>query len=1290
MDLDLNKDKDNCDSSSPFKRKSSFRRVCELCDRVVHLYFSEESTTQNDTSVVSTSSPVNKRRGFSGRKWLPPPLRKLSQGKVDKTQTPIDTRPPLKKTGSDKRIKVPTADMGNNKSSVSEGEEEDDRITSLKGAKSLGSEITNGDEVDDEVELPPPMKPIQEPILGPQAPPEIDENPCKREQHSENKERHSALRNTRSSEALSEFSLDSHHHRELTAQCSSTEAASLAFSGDESDKQIELDPKKIESFLKKRQYVLQELVDTEEAYVRDLSLIVDGYIATMRDPDCEIPMPEDLREGKDKMVFGNIEAIYDWHKNHFLKSLKAAIENPEELAQLFKRYERKLQMYVIYCKNKPISEYIVAEHLDNYFEELRVKLGHKLQLCDLLIKPVQRIMKYQLMLKDILKYTERSGLKHEFETLKAAYKIMVVVPKNANDMMDVGRLQGFESGKITAQGKLLLHGPLSVSDLPGQNPTIIGKTKELQVFLFEQSVIFSEIVGKKTQFTSPQYIYKAHVQVNRMTLDDSREDGCFILTSTDPKNQTPLAEPVQSKNISCTIGFVCTAPSEDLRNQWVKTLKEILQTQRDFLKAIQSPIAYQKEKTKESSEFPWEFTRTTPIDSESSSSKPPRKPAHYIHKANTIGIPSESDLSSSETSDGKNHNQKSNKKTFFDGFRSTLRNKHKSDSVVLEAGKESEKNDLHRRWSETQHSPENHILAPGTQARIISEYAGLNIGDVVTIITFDATQGYCVLANVLRQQKWLPASCISHHGRKHWNFGFKKPPAIKPPTNGTHVDTILEGPLPEFKDRLKDITIQSGSKVILKCRVKQCGPNCRQSWKKLEPNLCILRNGRFMLDSNNDGVAILSLENAKPSDSGTYSFTVTNEYGSASCTCILTVLTNSSPLAEPKIQVLTSNTVVLEWENPQNEQFLIEYCKLGSGEWTSSNAPISGNSFTIDNLVAGETYSFRLVSCQTMAVSLPTLAVTLPVADTLLWQQEQFKRRYIELEEISRGRFSVVRLAKDRGTNVQVALKQITRRKQAHNITQAEYALLASMEHPNIIRSLALFDNAPVPGTDTIVLELVKGPLLFTYLADRGDYLEDDVKLYTRQLISALAWLHRKDLVHLDIKPENVMADTSFSPPLLKLVDFGDSVNTSKNVILPPACLEFASPELVLGQPVGKHTDVWAAGVFLYVLLSGVSPFLDDSMEETTANILKCDYCYPDEYFCSVSDNAKEFIGKLLVLVPGQRMDMEKALNFPWIKEENLLAVIPCTRLRTFMQRRHPLNIPTTPPSPSYSGEHIF
>lgn len=68
-------------------------------------------------------------------------------------------------------------------------------------------------------------------------------------------------------------------------------------------------------------------------------------------------------------------------------------------------------------------------------------------------------------------------------------------------------------------------------------------------------------------------------------------------------------------------------------------------------------------------------------------------------------------------------------------------------------------------------------------------------------------------------------------------------------------------------------------------------------------------------------------------------------------------------------------------------------------------------------------------------------------------------------------------------------------------------------------------------------------------------------------------------------------------------------------------------------------------------MLSGVSPFLDDSMEETTANILKCDYCFPDEYFANISVLAKELIGQLLALIPGQRIEMDNALSSPWIRE---------------------------------------
>lgn len=76
----------------------------------------------------------------------------------------------------------------------------------------------------------------------------------------------------------------------------------------------------------------------------------------------------------------------------------------------------------------------------------------------------------------------------------------------------------------------------------------------------------------------------------------------------------------------------------------------------------------------------------------------PRKPTHFVHKANTIGIPSEADLSSSEP---KLHSPSKTRLNFFEGFRNTLRSKHKSDTtVVLDSSKDGDKEELHRRWSE--------------------------------------------------------------------------------------------------------------------------------------------------------------------------------------------------------------------------------------------------------------------------------------------------------------------------------------------------------------------------------------------------------------------------------------------------------------------------------------------------------------------------------------------------------------------------------------------------------------
>jgi len=341
--------------------------------------------------------------------------------------------------------------------------------------------------------------------------------------------------------------------------------------------------------IEQRSYRLQEILESEKMYVTDLEQVYQ-YLTYMRESkemeEADIPMPEDLRQGRDRMIFGNIESIYEWHRDYFSKNLEKCIENPVDLGNLFKKSEKKFQMYVVYCQNKPKSEFIVSAHIDTYFEEIRLKYGFKLRLTDLLIKPIQRLTKYHMLLEAILKHSQRAGLMEEAAAIEQAFHVMTVVPNQANDMMDIGRLQGFE-GKIVAQGKLLLHGPLLCTDDASSGPNY--KLKEMTVFLFEQIIIFADTVGKKTQFTSPVYTYKAHIQVNKMQFDEKvdgdTENRMFRIKSTCPKGPA--------------ITYLCQAENTKQRNMWTGTMSKQLQTQKEFLQALSQPIAYHNKRMKE-------------------------------------------------------------------------------------------------------------------------------------------------------------------------------------------------------------------------------------------------------------------------------------------------------------------------------------------------------------------------------------------------------------------------------------------------------------------------------------------------------------------------------------------------------------------------------------------------------------------------------------------------------------------------------------------------------------------
>uniref|UniRef100_A0A8C9XPV9 Kalirin RhoGEF kinase b n=1 Tax=Sander lucioperca TaxID=283035 RepID=A0A8C9XPV9_SANLU len=280
-------------------------------------------------------------------------------------------------------------------------------------------------------------------------------------------------------------------------------------------------------------------------------------------------IPEDMR-GRDKIVFGNIQQIYDWHRDFFLVELERCVQNHDLLADLFIRHERRLHMYVVYCQNKPRSEFIVIEY-ENFFEEIQHEISCRMSISDYLIKPIQRITKYQLLLKDFHKYTSKAGL--DCEEIEKAVELMSLVPKRCNDMMNLGRLQGYE-GKLTSQGKLLQQETFCVWE---QDGGVLSRSKERRVFLFEQIVIFSELLRKGS--SNPGYQFKNSIKVSYLAMQDSVDgDPCkFVLWSRGSEER-----------------FTLQASSASIKMTWVETISTLLDAQNNFLSALQSPIEYQR------------------------------------------------------------------------------------------------------------------------------------------------------------------------------------------------------------------------------------------------------------------------------------------------------------------------------------------------------------------------------------------------------------------------------------------------------------------------------------------------------------------------------------------------------------------------------------------------------------------------------------------------------------------------------------------------------------------------
>uniref|UniRef100_A0A8C9CGP1 non-specific serine/threonine protein kinase n=1 Tax=Phocoena sinus TaxID=42100 RepID=A0A8C9CGP1_PHOSS len=260
------------------------------------------------------------------------------------------------------------------------------------------------------------------------------------------------------------------------------------------------------------------------------------------------------------------------------------------------------------------------------------------------------------------------------------------------------------------------------------------------------------------------------------------------------------------------------------------------------------------------------------------------------------------------------------------------------------------------------------------------------------------------------------------------------------------------------------------------------------------------------------------------------------------------------------------------------------------------------------------------------------------------FRQEDVEDHYEMGEELGSGQFAIVRKCRQKGTGKEYAAKFIkkrrlssSRRGVSREEIEREVNILREIRHPNIITLHDIFENK----TDVVlILELVSGGELFDFLAEKESLTEDEATQFLKQILDGVHYLHSKRIAHFDLKPENIMLlDKNVPNPRIKLIDFGiahkiEAGNEFKNIFGTP---EFVAPEIVNYEPLGLEADMWSIGVITYILLSGASPFLGETKQETLTNISAVNYDFDEEYFSNTSELAKDFIRRLLVKDPNCR-----------------------------------------------------
>ncbi|KAK0411354.1 hypothetical protein QR680_005612 [Steinernema hermaphroditum] len=253
--------------------------------------------------------------------------------------------------------------------------------------------------------------------------------------------------------------------------------------------------------------------------------------------------------------------------------------------------------------------------------------------------------------------------------------------------------------------------------------------------------------------------------------------------------------------------------------------------------------------------------------------------------------------------------------------------------------------------------------------------------------------------------------------------------------------------------------------------------------------------------------------------------------------------------------------------------------------------------------------------------------------------------KYKLLKTIGKGNFAKVKLAKHVPTGLEVAIKIIDKTALNPSSLQKLYRevkIMKQLDHPNIVK---LYQVMETDQTLYLVMEYASGGEVFDYLVAHGRMKEKEARAKFRQIVSAVQYLHQKNIIHRDLKAENLLLDGDMN---IKIADFGFSNHFFVGNKLDTFCGSppYAAPELFQGKKYdGPEVDVWSLGVILYTLVSGSLPFDGQNLKELRERVLRGKYRIP----FYMSTDCENLLKKFLVLNPARRGTLEAIMRDRWM-----------------------------------------